>query len=1130
MAKYELSLTVNSANADVLTLDSDNFVLDVTPQAPVSLSVLELVGPRGETGPVGPTGPAGPAGATTLAALTDVDSTSEGGQVLKSDGDNSFSFGDVVTAVDLGYTPAATTGTVTNDAGTDATIPAATTTNAGLLTGSDKTKLDGIEALADVTDATNVAAAGAVMESDTSTVNMSFVVDEDNMVSNSDTKVPTQQSVKAYVDANGGDVVDDLTPQLGGDLDVNGNSIVSVSGGDIAITPNGDGQIVLDGLNWPISDGTDRQVLVTDGSGELTFDDIPPVQVDATNNTGSTIAAGTPVYQTGVSGQNITIAPADASSASTMPAIGVTKGTISASGGTGVVVVSGFLKGINTSTYTAGDTLYVADGGGFATSPPVGEGNLIENLGKVVKSDASAGSIIVTGAGRANATPNLDDGKIFIGNSGNQAVTSLLSTEVGLLDLSADKIASGTLASDRLPDLAVSDFAGSAIVTELEGLSSSDNDTSLPTTAAVIDYVANNAAGGDVSKVGAPVDNPIGVWTGDGTIEGDADLTWDGSTFDLTGDLTVSGTINGLQVNNGNGNDATSTAVGVDALINVSSGTANTAIGANALEDNTSGIRNTAIGQGALAQATTSSYNTAIGQGSMIAAVTGDNNTAIGADSLKAITSGANNMAIGRSSMAQNTTGSDNAAVGKSALSKNTTGSYNTALWSNALSVSSSGAVSNNVAIGSYALQGLNPGQNSNTALGYFAGRDLDSGTENIIIGAGAQASTTDTSNEITFGDTGNKSFRIPGSSFYINGGSEGTTGSRVGINTNAPTEQLDVSGNAVVSGTINDLDIGHGSGNVATNTVVGRLSLDNNTTGSKNTVIGRQALQYNTTGAGTTAIGYRALWNNTAGDNNTAIGSQSMANATGSRNVGIGQGALQSSTGDDNLALGSNALQTANPGSSNTAIGSSAMVNATDGSFNVGIGSSALRVNAGNNNVGLGEDALRANTSGGNNIAIGLDAVRTTTVGHDNIGIGRTALNLLNSGDDNVAIGGDAGDNLTTGSANTLIGYGSQASTATVSNEITLGDGTDKSFRIPGSEFYINGGSEGSTGSRVGINTDAPTEQLDVNADAIRIRTAQTPASATAAGEAGTVCWDANYVYICVATNTWKRAALSTW
>ena len=38
------------------------------------------------------------------------------------------------------------------------------------------------------------------------------------------------------------------------------------------------------------------------------------------------------------------------------------------------------------------------------------------------------------------------------------------------------------------------------------------------------------------------------------------------------------------------------------------------------------------------------------------------------------------------------------------------------------------------------------------------------------------------------------------------------------------------------------------------------------------------------------------------------------------------------------------------------------------------------------------------------------------------------------------------------------------------------------------------------------------------------------TPSSATAAGTAGEVAWDANYIYICTATNTWKRVAISTW
>jgi len=67
------------------------------------------------------------------------------------------------------------------------------------------------------------------------------------------------------------DVVSDTSPQLGGNLDVNGNSIVSASNGNIAITPNGSGNIVLDGLTFPNADGSSGQVLQTNGSGTLSF-------------------------------------------------------------------------------------------------------------------------------------------------------------------------------------------------------------------------------------------------------------------------------------------------------------------------------------------------------------------------------------------------------------------------------------------------------------------------------------------------------------------------------------------------------------------------------------------------------------------------------------------------------------------------------------------------------------------------------------------------------------------------------------------------------------------------------------------------------------------------------------------
>lgn len=96
-----------------------------------------------------------------------------------------------------------------------------TSTTNKFTTAAEITKLAGIESLADVTDAANVAAAGAVMEADISTASMGFVVDEDDMISNSSTKIPTQQSVKAYVDTEldalsfadiDGSVTDDQVP------------------------------------------------------------------------------------------------------------------------------------------------------------------------------------------------------------------------------------------------------------------------------------------------------------------------------------------------------------------------------------------------------------------------------------------------------------------------------------------------------------------------------------------------------------------------------------------------------------------------------------------------------------------------------------------------------------------------------------------------------------------------------------------------------------------------------------------------------------------------------------------------------------------------------------------------------
>ena len=87
-----------------------------------------------------------------------------------------------------------------------------------------------------------------------------------------------------------------------------------------------------------------------------------------------------------------------------------------------------------------------------------------------------------------------------------------------------------------------------------------------------------------------------------------------------------------------------------------------------------------------------------------------------------------------------------------------------------------------------------------------------------------------------------------------------------------------------------------------------------------------------------------------------------------------------------------------------------------------------------------------------------------------------------------------------------------------TVNTGITINSsGADSDTRIAtdnqANMFYVDASAD-----KIGLMTNAPTEALDINSDAIRIRTPQTPASGnnTAVGwGVGTIAWDANYFYL---------------
>ena len=81
------------------------------------------------------------------------------------------------------------------------------------------------------------------------------------------------------------DVVNDTTPQLGGDLDVNGNSITSASNGNVVIAPNGTGDVQLDTDTVRVGDSNANATITTNGTGDLTLN------TNAGTNSGSVVIA-----------------------------------------------------------------------------------------------------------------------------------------------------------------------------------------------------------------------------------------------------------------------------------------------------------------------------------------------------------------------------------------------------------------------------------------------------------------------------------------------------------------------------------------------------------------------------------------------------------------------------------------------------------------------------------------------------------------------------------------------------------------------------------------------------------------------------------------------------------------------
>lgn len=198
---------------------------------------------------------------------------------------------------------------------------------------------------------------------------------------------------------------------------------VIVSGSDAALNSlNVTNSLTASGIIYPTVDGTSNQVIKTDGNGNLFFDNVITTTISIKNVSGTTIAKGTPCYITGsgTSGNLAGVWPADASNPLRMPA-GVIAGETLIAGAEGVGLLNGFINGVDTSAFAAGDSVYVAVGGGYTNVKPTGSSVLIQKLGNVEKS-AINGSGVINGPGYYNEVPNIQQGYTWVGNNNGVAV------------------------------------------------------------------------------------------------------------------------------------------------------------------------------------------------------------------------------------------------------------------------------------------------------------------------------------------------------------------------------------------------------------------------------------------------------------------------------------------------------------------------------------------------------------------------------------------------------------------------------------------------------------------------------------------------------------------------------------
>ena len=988
-------------------------------------------------------------------------------------------------------------------------------------TDADHSKLDGIEASADVTDATNVDAAGAVMNSDSTTASMSFVVDEDNMSSDSATKVPTQQSVKAYVDTEVTNMVTTTGSQTltNKSIDLDNNTITNIevdnlkSGvldTDLNSVSSSDDTLASAKAIKSYVDANSSDTTYTAGTGlslsgtTFNVDQIALTTVQTAANESAHLALTTQEGDIVVRSDQNKSYVRNSGTAGTMAdfteLLTPTDQVLSVNGNTGAITAAQIAAAVEAATdsnvFTDADHSKL---NGIEATADVTDATNVDAAGAVMNSDLDGKGELLVGDGSGDPTA------LAVGTNG-YVLKANSSTATGLEWAAAGS--GGDTNQNAFSNVAVSgqDTVAADSTTDTLNIAAGSNVT-----------ITINASNDTVTIASTDTNTTYSV--------GDGGLTQNNFTN------TLKTKLDGIEASA----TADQTAAEIRTLVE-SASDSNVFTDADHTKQN-------GIEASATADQTAAEIRALVDSAS-------DSNVFTDADHTK-LDGIAANANVGITDVVGDTSpqlggsldvnGQDIVSTSNGAIELDPNGSGKVTFKGN--STKGSGQFVLNCEQNSHGIVFKGPPHSAAASYTFTLPNDIQNGkylttdaSGNTSWGTPPDTNTTYsvgdgglTTNDFTDADHSKldgiaasaNNYSHPNHSGEVTSTGDGATVIADNVVdeanlkvSNSPTDGYFLQAQSGNTGGLTWAAASGGGGlssDSQGNTVGGTNAGDSfsGTDAVSNTLIGYNAGTAVTTGDSSTCIGYEAGKSIAAGTGNVHVGYQAgESNANNGYTTFVGYRAGRNNTSFWNVAIGGEALMDCTSAAGITAVGAMAATNVTTGNYttavgyeackatkdsyeNTGIGFRALKYadNAGGDhtfygswNVAVGAYALEDVTVGRQNTAIGKDALKDATTPNNNTAVGYVAMAGNTTGGDNTCVGAEAGQYITTGSENTLIGYrtlfglsgtyltgnnntclGYKAipSTGTVSNEVTIGNTDVTKFRIPGIDFILkdNGG-----------------------------------------------------------------------